>query len=65
MEPVSYTHLDVYKRQLYNSLIEKAIDSLRRAKELHGQVEEHYIPAIDFSKVDEKCAAILEEIQGY
>ena len=50
---------------LYNSLIEKAIDSLRRAKELHGQVEEHYIPAIDFSKVDEKCAAILEEIQGY
>ncbi|MGM0369979.1 MAG: PRK06851 family protein [Bacillota bacterium] len=47
----------------YNNLMKRALQELQRAKGLHDQLEEYYIEAMDFSKIDERCEGVIEEIK--
>lgn len=46
-----------------SNLIDEAAKCMKEAKKVHDELESFYIPAMDFSMVDEKTEKILEEIR--
>lgn len=48
--------------ELYNLLVNKAIDTIAEAKKLHDELETHYIPHMDFDRVGELCANLISSI---
>lgn len=45
-------------------LLREAVSVIGQAKQVHDELEEYYIAAMDFSAVGELCRKIAEEIQG-
>lgn len=45
-----------------DSMLEESISCLKAAKNLHDELEEIYIAAMDFKKVDEFCDKLLKEL---
>ena len=44
-------------------ILDEAFSCLAEAKQIHDELEKYYIPAMDFSKVDEKLEKIIAEIK--
>ncbi len=49
------------KKRFYH-LIDRAVDFISRAREVHGQLERYYIEAMDFNEVNAKREEVLREI---
>ena len=47
----------------YHNLMRHALEEIQRAKKLHDQLEEYYIEAMDFTKIDQRCEQIKKEIK--
>ncbi|MFO7818789.1 MAG: PRK06851 family protein [Halanaerobacter sp.] len=47
----------------YQDLMKLALQELQQAKNLHDQLEEYYIEAMDFAKIDQRCETVKEEIK--
>ena len=47
----------------YQSLMNRALQEIQQAKNLHDQLEEYYIEAMDFAQIDQRCEKIKEEIK--
>lgn len=52
-------------KELYNSLIEGAINNIKNAKELHDHMETYYIPNMDFKKIDLVYEKTINKILSY
>ena len=48
----------------YHDLMKQALRELQQAKKLHDQLEEYYIEAMNFNKIDKRCEEIKEEIKN-
>jgi len=49
----------------YANLLDKAIAHLKRAKALHDELENYYIPAMDFEGINRKQEEILDRVLQY
>ena len=49
-------------QKLFKKFINKGINNLRKAKILHDKLEEIYIDAMNFKKVDKKKNSLIKEI---
>lgn len=49
----------------YRSAFKEAISFLSRAKAAHNELEEYYIPNMNFEEIDRVCRDILERILNY
>ncbi|MGM0502012.1 MAG: PRK06851 family protein [Bacillota bacterium] len=54
--------IQVIKANYYN-LMRHALEEIQQAKKLHDQLEEYYIKAMDFAKIDQRCEKIKAEIK--
>ncbi len=54
-----------YNRTQFDVLLDKAIDLIHSAKDLHDELEACYIPAMNFKGVQEKWERVMERIIGY
>jgi len=61
-----------YDKEIYNWLlkqiengIDNAISYLKKAKELHDQLEKFYVASMDFERIDQRFEQIWEEVQDY
>ena len=52
-------------RERFNNAISGAIGFLNLAKQLHDELEQFYIPAMDFERIDNKYGEIKKRILGY
>ena len=43
--------------------MKEALQEIQRAKQLHDQLEEYYVEAMDFSKIDQRCEEVQTEIK--
>lgn len=48
-----------------NRALDSAVNFLKEAKRLHDELEQCYIPAMDFTKLEEKTQELLKEIRAY
>lgn len=48
--------------EIYNILLGKACTMLSRAKKLHDELEQKYIPYMDFGKVEQLCNSLIESL---
>lgn len=68
---INYDELQYYKDEIedaksrYDYLLDKAVVHLKKAKEIHGEVEKFYIKAMNFDEVNKKREEILERILTY
>ena len=46
----------------YNTLLARAIESIAGAKKLHDELEQNYIPYMDFEKVDFLAKNVIESL---
>lgn len=53
-----------FNKKAADEMINEAVISLRRAKEIHDELEKMYISAMDFGKLDEIRAKTVERIFG-
>lgn len=53
------------ERENFYLLLNKGLDIISGAKELHDQLESYYIPAMNFDKVNEKYKKVLNEFLEY
>ncbi|MGI5850855.1 MAG: hypothetical protein GX340_01290 [Clostridiales bacterium] len=53
--------MEAAKKRFYH-LIDRAVDFISRAREVHGQLERYYIEAMDFDGVNAKREEVLREI---
>lgn len=49
----------------YASLLDKAITHLKKAKALHDDLENYYVPAMDFEGINKKQEEILDRVLQY
>ncbi|NLV36866.1 MAG: ATPase [Clostridiaceae bacterium] len=49
-------------RSMFEDILNKAIELMRHAKVLHDELEAYYIPAMDFTAVQDKWDMIMERI---
>lgn len=55
---------DIYDDiEIYNILLQKACAMLSKAKKLHDELEEKYIPCMDFGKVEGMCSELIESLE--
>jgi hypothetical protein len=52
-------------RKIFEDSLNRAISSLKQAKEVHDQLESFYIRAVDFGKVEQKRQLILKKILSF
>lgn len=52
-------------RAIFYILLQKGLDCIKSAKSLHDELENLYIPNMDFAKADEICEELLKKIQSY
>ena len=45
-----------------DALIKKAVETIAVAKNYHDELEKYYIPAMDFSKIDDICEKTIHEV---
>lgn len=64
LPPENESELEDAKKRFY-ALIAAAIDHISQAKSTHDALEEHYVNAMDFTKVEEKRQEILNRILKY
>jgi len=50
---------------IFYILLQKGLDCIKTAKDLHDELEEFYVPNMDFNKADQIYEEILAKIQGY
>lgn len=50
---------------IFYILLQKGLDCIKRAKDLHDELEEFYVPNMDFNKADQIYEEVLNKIQGY
>ncbi|HAR87362.1 MAG TPA: ATPase, partial [Clostridium sp.] len=50
---------------LFYILLQKGLDCIKIAKDLHDELEEFYVPNMDFNKADQIYEEVLNKIQGY
>ena len=48
----------------YNDMMQQSLAELQQAKKLHDKLEEYYIEAMDFKKIDQRCEMIKKEIKN-
>jgi len=53
-----------YNHILFDNLLRKAVDVIHSAKELHDELENIYVKAMDFSETEEKWEAVMKKIPG-
>ncbi|HAA90529.1 MAG TPA: hypothetical protein DCE07_08200 [Peptococcaceae bacterium] len=51
-----------YMRKIFKDSLNRAISSLKQAKEVHDQLESFYVQSVDYQKVEQKRKLILEKI---
>ncbi|MGI6705240.1 MAG: PRK06851 family protein [Clostridia bacterium] len=49
----------------YANLLDKAIAQLKKAKALHDELENYYVPAMDFEGINKKQEEVLERVLKY
>ncbi len=49
-------------RKIFEDSVNRAISSLKQAKEVHDKLESFYVQSVDFKKVEQKRKLILEKI---
>lgn len=49
-------------RVFYEEAFTTAVDYLHRAKEVHDELERHYVPHMDFAAVAAKCGEVLDRL---
>jgi hypothetical protein len=58
-----------FNQELFEKLLDKAVQTIKNAKKLHDTLESYYIPTMNFSDVQKCQEAILEKlgviVQGY
>lgn len=52
-------------KERYYSLIDKAVEHIRRAKAMHDEIEKYYTSAMNFDKLHKKSEEILQRILKY
>ncbi len=50
---------------IFYILLQKGLDCIKIAKDLHDELEEFYVPNMDFNKADQIYEEVLNKIQGY
>lgn len=50
---------------IFYILLQKGLDCIKTAKDLHDELEEFYVPNMDFNKADQIYEEVLNKIQGY
>ncbi len=51
-----------YNRLVFENVLNKAVELMHHAKQLHDELEAYYIPAMDFAAVQQKWETIMERI---
>ena len=51
-----------FARSETDRLINQAISAIAKAKQYHDELEQYYIPAMDFGKIDEICEKTVKEV---
>ena len=54
-----------YDTTEFFTLLNKGLATIKEAKVLHDELETFFIPNMDFSKVSEVLAKVIEKINGY
>lgn len=54
-----------YNQSIIDCLINKAIETIHRAKVLHDKLETYYIPNMDFEAIRNKRHEVMSRIEGY
>lgn len=52
-----------FHRKAAAGLLDAAAETLRQAKRIHDQLEEQYLDAVDFSRVEAKTVEVLEKLK--
>ena len=52
-----------FNKRAAKELLEEAYRLLTDAKAAHDELEAHYVPNMDFEKVEQKCAAVIAELR--
>lgn len=52
-----------FNKKVAGEIISSAVSVLKRAKEIHDELEKQYTDAVSFEKVDEKTAEVIEKIK--
>lgn len=58
----SYKEEILLDSEMLEALIDQGINNIRRAKEEHDVLEQHYVPNMDFAAVEEKYEELLSRI---
>ncbi len=54
-----------YNARMFDELLEKGINEIRKAKACHDELEDYYIPCMDFDRIQKCREATLARILGY
>lgn len=52
----------VYDNKMYKELLNKAIDTIKNSKIMHDELEEYYIPNMNFKKINALCDKTIKQI---
>lgn len=60
-----YSEELAYNEKTFESLLQKGLDTIARAKGLHDHMESYYIPNMDFEAVQRCWESVMARIMGY